>query len=65
MKTNSNQIQIWDRYIPIQEIPIQYGGLKRENDYEFSASDGQASEVVIKAGATAVIEIPAPEVLNW
>ncbi|CAA3008459.1 patellin-4 [Olea europaea subsp. europaea] len=49
------------KYIPIQEIPIQYGGLKRENDYEFSASDGQASEVVIKAGATAVIEIPAPE----
>ncbi|XP_022847946.1 patellin-4-like [Olea europaea var. sylvestris] len=49
------------KYVPIQEIPIQYGGLKRENDFEFSVSDGETSEVVIKAGSTEVIEIPAPE----
>ncbi|KAM7500469.1 hypothetical protein LguiA_024883 [Lonicera macranthoides] len=50
------------QYIPIEEIPIQYGGLKRENDFEFSAEDGGVSELVIKAGSTAVFEIPAPQV---
>lgn len=54
--------KILDRYIPIEEIPIQYGGLKRENDFEFSAEDGGVSELVIKAGSTAVFEIPAPQV---
>ncbi|KAI3455896.1 hypothetical protein Pfo_012559 [Paulownia fortunei] len=49
------------KYIPIQEIPIQYGGIKRENDFEFSISDGEAAEVVIKAGSTETIEIPTPE----
>nr|XP_033511517.1 patellin-4 isoform X2 [Nicotiana tomentosiformis] len=50
------------KYIPIQEIPIQYGGLKRENDFEFSASDCEASEILLKAGSTETIEIPAAEV---
>ncbi|KAL1538391.1 patellin-4-like [Salvia divinorum] len=49
------------KYIPIQEIPVQYGGMKRENDFEFSNADGEATEVVIKAGATEAIEIPTPE----
>ncbi|PIM97970.1 Phosphatidylinositol transfer protein SEC14 [Handroanthus impetiginosus] len=49
------------KYIPIQEIPIKYGGIKRENDFEFSASDGEVTEVVIKAGSTETIEIPTPE----
>ncbi|KAK4399463.1 Patellin-4 [Sesamum angolense] len=49
------------KYVPIQEIPIQYGGIKRDNDFEFSASDGEATEVVIKAGSTQTIEIPTPE----
>ncbi|KAL0442392.1 UNVERIFIED_CONTAM: Patellin-4 [Sesamum latifolium] len=49
------------KYVPIQEIPIQYGGIKRENDFEFSVSDGEATEVVIKAGSTQTIEIPTPE----
>ncbi|KAG6398120.1 hypothetical protein SASPL_139572 [Salvia splendens] len=49
------------KYIPIQEIPIQYGGMKRENDFEFSNADGEATAVVIKAGATETIEIPTPE----
>ncbi|KAL2494012.1 Patellin-4 [Forsythia ovata] len=35
--------------------------IKGDNDYEFSVSDGEASEVVIKAGSSEVIEIPAPE----
>ena len=52
------------RYIPIQEIPIQYGGLKRDVDFEFSTADGEASEIVIKGGSTEIVEIPAPEVLK-
>ncbi|WCJ24363.1 Sec14p-like phosphatidylinositol transfer family protein [Euphorbia peplus] len=50
------------KYIPVEEIPVEYGGLKRENDFEFSAEDGVASELVIKAGATESIEIPAIQV---
>ncbi|XP_060193171.1 patellin-4 [Lycium barbarum] len=50
------------KYIPIQEIPIQYGGLKRENDFEFSVSDCKASEILLKAGSTETIEIPAVDV---
>ncbi|CAN4080233.1 unnamed protein product [Withania somnifera] len=47
------------KYIPIHEIPIQYGGLKRENDFEFSVSDCAASELLLRAGSTETIEIPA------
>ncbi|CAL0334486.1 unnamed protein product [Lupinus luteus] len=53
------------KYIPIDEIPIQYGGFKRENDFDFSAQDGGAvSELTLKGGQTATIEIPALEVGN-
>ncbi|KAI9122616.1 hypothetical protein K1719_006456 [Acacia pycnantha] len=50
------------KYIPIEEIPVNYGGFKRENDSEFSAQDGAVSEMTLKAGSTATIEIPAMEV---
>ncbi|XP_058197000.1 patellin-4 [Rhododendron vialii] len=50
------------RYIPVEEIPIQYGGLKRENDFEFSFDDSAVSELIIKAGSTATVEINATEV---
>lgn len=49
------------RYIAAEEIPIAYGGLLREDDPEFSNKD-VASEIIVKAGATECIEIPAPEV---
>ncbi|KAF2310729.1 hypothetical protein GH714_016685 [Hevea brasiliensis] len=49
------------KYIPAEEIPAQYGGFKRENDFEFSTEDG-VSELVIKAGSTETVEIPAAEV---
>ncbi|XP_068654679.1 patellin-4-like [Aristolochia californica] len=49
------------RYIPAVEIPTQYGGLKRENDTEFSAGTGEVVEVTMKGGSTETIEIPAPE----
>lgn len=48
------------KYIPAEEIPVQYGGFKRDNDYEFTAEDGAVSEINLKAGSTASIEIPAP-----
>ena len=57
-------IHVLNMYIPVEEIPIQYGGHKRENDYEFSSEDGVASELILKASSTATIEIPAPQVLK-
>ncbi|XP_058105678.1 patellin-4 [Magnolia sinica] len=49
------------KYIPAEDIPICYGGLKRENDTEFTTENSGVSEHLVKAGATEVIEIPAPE----
>ncbi|KAL0534732.1 hypothetical protein IC582_029025 [Cucumis melo] len=49
------------KYISAEEIPVQYGGFKRDNDYEFTAEDGAVSEINLKAGSTASIEIPAPQ----
>jgi hypothetical protein len=51
-----------NRYIPIEEIPVNYGGFKRENDSEFFGQDATVSEIFLKAGTTATIEIPALEV---
>ncbi|KEH37089.1 putative cellular retinaldehyde binding/alpha-tocopherol transport, GOLD domain, CRAL/TRIO [Medicago truncatula] len=52
------------KYIPIEEIPVNYGGFKRENDSEFFGQDASVSELFLKAGSTATIEIPALEVGN-
>ncbi|KAL6206388.1 hypothetical protein ACLB2K_023636 [Fragaria x ananassa] len=50
------------KYIPAEEIPIQYGGFKREDDTEFfSSEDGSVSELTLKAGSTQTIEIEAAE----
>ncbi|ESQ33821.1 hypothetical protein EUTSA_v10009675mg [Eutrema salsugineum] len=54
------------KYIPAEEIPVQYGGFKRDDDTDFS--NEAASEVVIKPGSTETIEIPALEdiaVMGW
>ncbi|GFP92248.1 patellin-4 [Phtheirospermum japonicum] len=51
------------KYITAAEIPVVYGGLRREDDPDFSIEDA-ASEVIVRAGATGTIEIPAPEVGN-
>ncbi|CAN1135767.1 PATL4 [Linum perenne] len=48
------------KYISIEQIPVQYGEFKRENDYEFT--DEEITEVPVKAGSTAIIEIPVTEV---
>ncbi|CAH8296094.1 unnamed protein product [Eruca vesicaria subsp. sativa] len=47
------------KYIPAEEIPVQYGGFKRDGDTEFS--NEAVSEVVVKPGLSETIEIPAPE----
>lgn len=51
------------RYIPAEEVPIQYGGFKRENDFEFCGQDAAVSEISVKAGSPVTIEIPTDEVL--
>ncbi|RWR88672.1 patellin-4 [Cinnamomum micranthum f. kanehirae] len=48
-------------YIPAKDIPIRYGGLKREKDDEFSNENGEISELLIKGGTTEIIELHAPE----
>ncbi|XP_057970668.1 patellin-4-like [Malania oleifera] len=50
------------KYIPANEIPVQYGGFSRVRDFEFSAADGGVSELIVKAGSTRTIEIPVHEV---
>ncbi|XP_077253341.1 sec14p-like phosphatidylinositol transfer family protein [Tasmannia lanceolata] len=50
------------KYIPAEDIPIHYGGMKRENDTEFNIGNGGVSECIVKSGSTETIEIPAPEV---
>eukprot|EP01018_Ginkgo_biloba_P034742 Gb_24818 [translate_table: standard] len=50
------------KYISPEYVPVQYGGLSRENDTEFSAADGGVSELYIKAGVKQIVEIPATEV---
>ncbi|KAK8970710.1 Patellin-4 [Platanthera guangdongensis] len=49
------------RYIPLEAIPTHYGGLKRENDIEFSREEGKVLELSIKASSFGTIEIPAHE----
>ncbi|XP_047089109.1 patellin-4-like [Lolium rigidum] len=56
------------KYIPIEAIPVKYGGLKRDGDTEFSAEDAEIAEVVVKASSTETIEIEATEgdtTLTW
>ncbi|XP_059667830.1 patellin-4 [Cornus florida] len=50
------------KYIRIEEIPVQYGGFKRDNDFEFSNEDAEASELIVKAGSTETIELPMAEI---
>ncbi|KAL8150361.1 hypothetical protein V2J09_020169 [Rumex salicifolius] len=49
------------KYIEPQNIPIQYGGLKRDED-EFSLDDVRVFATIIKGGQQGKIEIPINEV---
>ncbi|XVE52781.1 hypothetical protein DITRI_Ditri02bG0151200 [Diplodiscus trichospermus] len=48
------------KYIDPEEIPVFYGGLKRDNDSDFSVED-RVKEILVKSSSTETIEIPAPE----
>ncbi|KAK6263582.1 hypothetical protein QUC31_011698 [Theobroma cacao] len=50
------------KYIPAEEVPVQYGGFKKENEFEFCGQDATVTEIIVKAGSTMTIEIPADEV---
>ncbi|KAJ3679332.1 hypothetical protein LUZ60_017343 [Juncus effusus] len=49
------------KYISPEALAVKYGGLKREDDTDFSLED-KVSEITVKPNSTATIEIPAPEV---
>jgi len=49
------------RYIAPEQVPVQYGGLSKENDTHFTTVDA-VTEVTIKPASKHTIEIPATEV---
>ncbi|ONI11913.1 hypothetical protein PRUPE_4G134100 [Prunus persica] len=49
------------KFIAAEELPVHYGGLKRENDPEFSTEDA-ASEIVVNQSSSESIQLPVPEV---
>lgn len=49
------------RYIAPEQVPVQYGGLSREGDQEFSIAD-PVTELVIKPSTKHTVEIPVSEV---
>ncbi|BFI32473.1 phosphatidylinositol transfer protein SFH5 [Marchantia polymorpha subsp. ruderalis] len=50
------------KFIPAEYVPVNYGGLSRLNDTEFSGVEAPASDVIVKAGEKSHIEIPVTEV---
>lgn len=48
------------RYIAPEQVPVQFGGLFKEDDTEFSTSD-VVTELTIKPSSKETIEIPATE----
>ncbi|KAF3333702.1 patellin-4-like protein [Carex littledalei] len=50
------------KYIPVENIPVSYGGLKRENDSEIYGDGSGVLEQVLKANSVESIEIPLPQV---
>ncbi|KAJ1690037.1 hypothetical protein LUZ63_014192 [Rhynchospora breviuscula] len=49
------------KYIPVENIPVSYGGLKREGDNEIYGEGTGVQEQVLKANSTGSIEIPLPQ----
>ncbi|CAI0556775.1 unnamed protein product [Linum tenue] len=48
------------KYIAPEQVPVQYGGLSKDGDHEFTTSDA-VTEIVIKPAAKHTIELPATE----
>jgi hypothetical protein len=49
------------RYIAPEQVPVQFGGLFKEDDPEFTTSDS-VTELTIKPSSKETIEIPVTEV---
>lgn len=49
------------RYIAAEELPVHYGGLKREDESDFSTEDASA-EITVYQSSSETIQIPVPEV---
>eukprot|EP00252_Welwitschia_mirabilis_P027671 TRINITY_DN955_c0_g1_i1.p1 TRINITY_DN955_c0_g1~~TRINITY_DN955_c0_g1_i1.p1 ORF type:complete len:607 (+),score=128.82 TRINITY_DN955_c0_g1_i1:305-2125(+) len=47
------------KYISPEFVPIQYGGLSRDNDTVFSAADGGVQELIVKPNEKHLLEFPA------
>lgn len=57
------------RYIAPEQVPVQYGGLSKEGETEFTTADS-ATEETIKPTGKHTVELPITEVgfileLNW
>lgn len=50
-----------NRYIAPEQVPVQFGGLSREGEQEFTVSDS-VTEVTIKAATKHTVEFPVSEV---
>ncbi|KAL6007762.1 hypothetical protein ACLOJK_033264 [Asimina triloba] len=54
------------KYIAPEQVPVQYGGLSKDNDADFSSAD-PVTEVTIKPASIHTVEIPVSEtcLLVW
>ncbi|XWS46976.1 hypothetical protein CRYUN_Cryun14cG0114300 [Craigia yunnanensis] len=52
------------KFVSPENLPVEYGGLKRENDNEFFSED-KVSEHKVRANASESIQIPAPEDVSY
>ncbi|KAJ0086027.1 hypothetical protein Patl1_07201 [Pistacia atlantica] len=54
------------KYIAPEQVPVQYGGLSREGEQEFTTADA-VTDIIIKPAAKHIIEFPADEksILVW
>lgn len=52
---------VLNRYIAPEQVPVQYGGLSREGEQEFTTAD-HVTEVTIKPATKHTVEFPFSEV---
>lgn len=59
---NNPCLFLWtNRYIAPEQVPVQYGGLSREGEQEFTVADA-VTEVTIKPSTKHTVEFPITEV---
>ncbi|KAB2636890.1 patellin-4-like [Pyrus ussuriensis x Pyrus communis] len=56
----SRVTEILLKYIAAEELPVHYGGLKREDESDFSTEDASA-EITVYQSSSETIQIPVPE----